>query len=73
MVPLASFSAACACAFHPLDDHYGLSALEAAATAVDTHNAAARWNKALLDNIEPLELVVGEHRALRPAACTYVL
>jgi HK97 family phage portal protein len=37
-------------AFHPLDDHYGLSALEAAATAVDTHNAAARWNKALLDN-----------------------
>ena len=37
-------------AFNPLDDHYGLSALEAAATAVDTHNAAARWNKALLDN-----------------------
>jgi HK97 family phage portal protein len=37
-------------AFHPLDDHYGLSALEAAAIAVDTHNAAARWNKALLDN-----------------------
>ena len=36
--------------FHPLDDHYGLSALEAAATAVDTHNAAAKWNKALLDN-----------------------
>ena len=37
-------------AFNPLDDHYGLSALEAAAVAVDTHNAAARWNKALLDN-----------------------
>jgi HK97 family phage portal protein len=37
-------------AFHPLDDHYGLAALEAAAVAVDTHNAAARWNKALLDN-----------------------
>ncbi|MEA2989773.1 MAG: hypothetical protein QOG83_2484, partial [Alphaproteobacteria bacterium] len=37
-------------AFHPLDDHYGLSSLEAAAVAVDTHNAAARWNKALLDN-----------------------
>jgi HK97 family phage portal protein len=36
--------------FHPLDDHYGLSALEAAAIAVDTHNAAAHWNKALLDN-----------------------
>jgi HK97 family phage portal protein len=36
--------------FHPLDDHYGLSSLEAAAVAVDTHNAAACWNKALLDN-----------------------
>jgi HK97 family phage portal protein len=36
--------------FHPLDDHYGLSPLEAAAVAVDTHNAAAKWNKALLDN-----------------------
>ena len=35
---------------HPLDDHYGLSPLEAAAIAVDTHNAAAQWNKALLDN-----------------------
>jgi HK97 family phage portal protein len=37
-------------AFNPLDDYYGQSALEAAAVAVDTHNAAARWNKALLDN-----------------------
>ncbi|HET9715744.1 MAG TPA: phage portal protein [Pseudolabrys sp.] len=36
--------------FNPLDDHYGLSPLEAAAVAVDTHNAAANWNKALLDN-----------------------
>ena len=36
--------------YHPLDDHYGLSSLEAAAVAVDTHNAAAQWNKALLDN-----------------------
>ena len=36
--------------FHPLDDHYGLAPIEAAATAVGTHNAAARWNKALLDN-----------------------
>jgi HK97 family phage portal protein len=36
--------------FNPLDDYYGLSPLEAAAVAVDTHNAAARWNKALLDN-----------------------
>jgi len=36
--------------FHPLDDHYGLSPIEAAATAIDIHNSAARWNKALLDN-----------------------
>jgi HK97 family phage portal protein len=37
-------------AFHPLDDHYGLGCLGAAAGAVAVHNAAARWNKALLDN-----------------------
>jgi HK97 family phage portal protein len=36
--------------FHPLDDHYGLSPLEAAAQSLDVHNAAGRWNKALLDN-----------------------
>ncbi len=36
--------------FHPLDDHYGLPPLEAALAALDTHNAAGRWNKALLDN-----------------------
>jgi HK97 family phage portal protein len=36
--------------FNPLDDHYGLAPLEAAAIAVDTHNSAAKWNKALLDN-----------------------
>jgi HK97 family phage portal protein len=36
--------------FHPLDDHYGLSPLEAAGCAVDVHNAASAWNKALLDN-----------------------
>jgi len=37
-------------AFHPQDDHYGLSPMQAAATAMDVHNAAARWSKALLDN-----------------------
>ncbi len=36
--------------FHPLNDHYGLSPIEAAATAIDIHNEASRWNKALLDN-----------------------
>ncbi len=36
--------------FHPLDDHYGLAPLQAARFSLDTHNAAARWNKALLDN-----------------------
>ena len=36
--------------FHPQDDHYGFSALQACAAAIDVHNAAARWSKALLDN-----------------------
>ena len=35
---------------HPLDDHYGLGCLGAAAAAVAVHNSAAKWNKALLDN-----------------------
>ncbi|KPP87228.1 MAG: phage portal protein, HK97 family [Rhodobacteraceae bacterium HLUCCA08] len=36
--------------FHPQDDHYGLSPLQPAAAAVDVHNAASAWSKALLDN-----------------------
>ncbi len=36
--------------FHPLDDHYGMAPMEAAAQSLDIHNAAAEWNKALLDN-----------------------
>lgn len=35
---------------HPLDDHYGLGCLGAASGAVAIHNAATKWNKALLDN-----------------------
>lgn len=35
---------------HPLNDHYGLSPLEAAARAIDLHNEGAAWNKALLEN-----------------------
>ncbi len=37
-------------AFHPMDDHYGLSPLQAAAVAMDVHSAASSWSKALLDN-----------------------
>lgn len=36
--------------FHPQDDHYGLSPMQAAASALDVHSAASRWSKALLDN-----------------------
>lgn len=36
--------------FHPLNDYYGFSPMEAAANAIDVHNAAMGWNKALLDN-----------------------
>lgn len=36
--------------FHPSDDHYGFSPLQAAAVAVDVHTSASSWSKALLDN-----------------------
>ncbi|MEX0338372.1 MAG: phage portal protein [Arenibacterium sp.] len=36
--------------YHPQDDHYGLSPLQAAAMALDVHNSASRWSKSLLDN-----------------------
>jgi HK97 family phage portal protein len=36
--------------FNPADDYYGASPLEAAAFAIDVHNASGAWNKALLDN-----------------------
>jgi phage portal protein BeeE len=36
--------------FHPVNDHYGLSPIEAAGVAIDIHNEASKWNKALLDN-----------------------
>ncbi|SLN54514.1 phage portal protein [Roseisalinus antarcticus] len=36
--------------FHPQDDHYGFSPMQAAATAIDVHNSASSWSKALLDN-----------------------
>jgi HK97 family phage portal protein len=37
-------------ALHPLDDHYGAGCLGAASGAIAAHNAAAVWNRALLDN-----------------------
>ena len=36
--------------FHPQDDHYGFSPMQAAAVAVDVHGSASSWSKALLDN-----------------------
>lgn len=35
---------------HPLDDHHGASALEAAQQAIAIHNAASNWNRSLLEN-----------------------
>ncbi len=37
-------------AFHPADDQYGAGCLSAAEQAVAIHNAAAHWNRALLEN-----------------------
>jgi HK97 family phage portal protein len=36
--------------FHPSDDWYGLSPMEAAAFSIDIHNAGGAWNKSLIDN-----------------------
>ncbi|AKM09291.1 phage portal protein [Croceicoccus naphthovorans] len=36
--------------FHPGDDHYGAGCLSAANESVAIHNAAARWNRVLLEN-----------------------
>ncbi len=36
--------------FHPSDDFYGLSPMEAAAFSIDIHNSGGAWNKALIDN-----------------------
>lgn len=36
--------------FDPLDDHYGYAPLAAAQVSLEMHEAASRWNKALLDN-----------------------
>ncbi|PKP89231.1 MAG: phage portal protein [Alphaproteobacteria bacterium HGW-Alphaproteobacteria-16] len=58
-------------AFNPVDDHYGLGCLGAASGAIAIHNAATRWNKALLDNAaRPSGALVydaGDGSALSPA------
>ena len=36
--------------FHPLNDWYGLSPVEAAAYSIDQHNQAGAWNQAMLQN-----------------------
>lgn len=36
--------------FHPLDDWYGMSPVEAAAYSIDQHNQASAWNQALLQH-----------------------
>ena len=58
-------------AFSPVDDHYGLGCLGAASGAIAIHNAATRWNKALLDNAaRPSGALVydpGDGSALAPA------
>lgn len=36
--------------FDPNNDHYGMSPLEAANTAIEIHNAANRWNRSLFEN-----------------------
>ncbi len=36
--------------FNPIDDWYGMSAIEAAAWSIDQHNLAGEWNQALLQN-----------------------
>ncbi len=52
---------------HPLDDHYGLGCLGAAAGAVAIHNAATRWNQALLDNAaRPSGALTTDGEALAP-------
>lgn len=36
--------------FNPIDDWYGMSAIEAAAWSIDQHNLAGEWNQAMLQN-----------------------
>ncbi len=65
--------------FNPLDDWYGMSPLEAAARAVDQHNEASAWNKAILQiltdtlEIEDNPSVFGSYGARTSLGITGVL
>ncbi len=57
--------------FHPLDDWYGMSPLEAAAYSVDQHNSAGAWNQAMLqNNCRPSGALVYEPNGMAGATLT---
>lgn len=57
-------------AYHPSNDHFGAGCLMAAEQAVAIHNAASKWNRALLENAaRPSGALVydaGDHATLTP-------
>ncbi len=54
--------------FHPLNDWYGMSPLNAAALGVDIHNGGQEWNKRLIENgARPSGALVVEGAEGRPA------
>jgi len=56
--------------FHPLNDWYGMSPLEAAANSIDQHNAVAGHNLALLQNGgRPSGALIVRNRNLTPEQC----
>lgn len=54
--------------FHPLDDWYGLSPMEAAAYSIDQHNQCSAWNQSLLQNgARPSGALMVMHEPGQPA------
>ncbi len=57
--------------FHPIDDWYGLSPVEAAGNSVDAHNFAGQWNQSLLQNgAKPSGALVYKPAETDPASLT---
>jgi len=57
--------------FHPLDDWYGMSPVEAAAMEVDARNMSGKWNQALLQNgAKPSGALVYKPAETDPASLT---